>query len=99
MQYAVGMQYIVGMQYAVGVSAKRSTHTLHLAIWVVGTITFSVKRSNPTQWGMHYAVGVRTKSILCELTFLHQHLVHTTSSLHGFDLFALKVTVPTTHIC
>ena len=30
-QYAVGTQYAVGMQYAVGVSAKRSTHTVHLS--------------------------------------------------------------------
>ena len=35
------------------------------------------------QWGMQYAVGFGTKSTLCELTFLHQHLLHTTSSLHG----------------
>ena len=26
---------------------------------VVGTITFSAKRSNHTQWGMQYAVGVQ----------------------------------------
>ena len=31
MQYAVGTWYAVGTQYAVGVSAKRSTHTVHLA--------------------------------------------------------------------
>ena len=38
MQYTVGTQYAVGTQYtvhstqyAVGVSAKRSTHTMHLA--------------------------------------------------------------------
>ena len=30
-QYTVGMQYAVGTQYTVGVSAKRSTHTVHLA--------------------------------------------------------------------
>ena len=28
-------------------------------IWVVGTITFSAKRSNPMQWGMQYAVGTQ----------------------------------------
>ena len=50
MLYAVGMQYTVGTQYAVGVSTKRSTHTVHLANMVVGTITFSAIRSNP-QWG------------------------------------------------
>ena len=39
-------------------------------------------------------------SPLCELTFLHQHLLHTASPhCMGFDLFALKVMVPTTHIC
>ena len=43
--HAVG--YTIGMQYAVGVSAKRSTHTVDLANMVVGTITFSAKRSNP----------------------------------------------------
>ena len=32
---------------------------------------------------MQYAVGVGAKSTLCELTFLHQHLLHTASSLHG----------------
>ena len=32
MQYAVGTQYAVGMQCAVGVSAKRSSHTMDLAI-------------------------------------------------------------------
>ena len=47
------------MQYAVGVSAKRSTHTVDLANMVVGTVTFSAKRSNPTQWGMQYAVGAQ----------------------------------------
>ena len=77
------MQYAVGMQYTVGVSAKRSTHTVDLANMVVGTVTFSAKRSNPTQWGMQYAVVVGAKSTLCELTFLHQHLLCTTSSLHG----------------
>ena len=42
------MQYAVhSMQYAVGVSTKRSTHTVDLANMVVGTITFSAKRSNP----------------------------------------------------
>ena len=35
-------------------------------------------------------------STLCELTFLHQQLLH---PLHGVDLFALKVMVPKTHIC
>ena len=63
-------------------------------IWVVGTVTFSAKRLNPTQWGVTGtvsftvgyavgAVGVGAKSTLCELTFLHQHLLRTTSSLHG----------------
>ena len=41
--------------------------------------------------GMQYTVGV-AKSTLCELTFLHQHLLRTTSSLNGFDLFALTPT-------
>ena len=41
------MGYTVGTQYAVGVSAKRSTHTVDLAIMVVGTVTFSAIRSNP----------------------------------------------------
>ena len=45
MQYTVGMQYAVSTQYAVGVSAKRSTHTVDLANMVVGTVTFSAKRS------------------------------------------------------
>ena len=52
-------------------------------IWVVGTVIFSAKRSNPTQWGMQYAVGVGAKSTLCELTFLHQHLLPTVSLLNG----------------
>ena len=26
---------------------------------VVGTVIFSAKRSNPTQWGMQYAVGMQ----------------------------------------
>ena len=43
--YAVGTQYAGGMQYAVGVSAKRSIHTVDLANMVVGTVTFSAKRS------------------------------------------------------
>ena len=47
MQHAVGMQYAVGTQYAVGFSEKRSTHTVDLANMVVGTVTFSAKRSNP----------------------------------------------------
>ena len=39
-------------------------------------------------------------STLCELTFLHQHLLCPLHPLHGgTDLFALKVMVPTTHIC
>ena len=42
-----GMQYTVGTQYAVGFSEKRSTHTVDLANMVVGTVTFSAKRSNP----------------------------------------------------
>ena len=33
---------------AVGVGARRSTHTVHSAIWMVGTITFSSKRSTHT---------------------------------------------------
>ena len=45
--YAVGVQYTVGTQYTVDVGAKRSTHTVDLANMVVGTITFSAKRSNP----------------------------------------------------
>ena len=27
----------------------------------MGTVTFSAKRSNPTQWGMQYTVGVGAK--------------------------------------
>ena len=30
-------------------------------MWVVETITFSAKRSNPIQLGMQYAVGVGAK--------------------------------------
>ena len=45
----LGMQYAVGTQYAVGVSAKRSTHTVDSENMVVGTVTFSAKRSYPTQ--------------------------------------------------
>ena len=44
-----GTQYAVGTQFAVGVSAKRSTHTVDLGIWVVGTVTFSAKRLYSTQ--------------------------------------------------
>ena len=51
-QYAVGTQCAVGTQYAVGVSAKRSTHTVDLANMVVGTVTFSAKRSNQCS-GVH----------------------------------------------
>ena len=83
MQYAVGTPYPVGMQYAVGVSAKRSTHTMDLANMGGWSHYLECKRSNSTQWGMQYAVGVGAKSTLCEMTFLHQHLLRTVSSLHG----------------
>ena len=56
MQYAVGTHYAVGTQYALGVCAKRSTHTVDLwvQIFVMGTVTFSAKRSNPCSgvWSM-----------------------------------------------
>ena len=57
--------YAVGMQYAVGVSAKRSTHTVDLANMVVGTVTFSEKRSlyphAVDAVGVQYTVGVSAK--------------------------------------
>ena len=49
-QYTVGTQYAVGMQYTVGVSAKSQLTQWTWYIWVVGTVTFSAKRSNPMQW-------------------------------------------------
>ena len=61
MQYTVGTQYAVGMQYAVGFSAKRSTHTVDLANIGGGTVTFSVKRSNPCSGvcSMQYTVNMQ----------------------------------------
>ena len=46
-QYAVGAQCAVCTQYTVGVSAKGQLTQWILQIWVVGTIAFSAKRSNP----------------------------------------------------
>ena len=60
MGYAVGTQDTVGMQYAVGVSAKRSNHTVDLVNGGGGTITFSAKRSTPTQW-------VRSAQLTCSM--------------------------------
>ena len=44
--------YTVGMQYAVGVSAKRSTHTVDLAIMGGGDHYLKCNKVKPTQWGM-----------------------------------------------
>ena len=48
--YSVGTQYAVGMQQVL-VQKGQLTQWIQ-QIWVVGTITFSAKRSNPMQWGM-----------------------------------------------
>ena len=60
---AVGAQYTVGVQYAVDVSAKWSIHTVDLANMVVGTVTFSAKKSlyphAVDAVGEQYAVGAQ----------------------------------------
>ena len=104
MQYTEGMQYPVGMQYAVGVSAKRSTHTVDLTNMGGGDRYLYCKKVKPMQWVTQYAVGMRY-TVDAKKVNSHSVLFAPTPTAYcipycvGFDLFALKVMVPTTHIC
>ena len=90
------MQYTVGTQYTVGLGAKNvNSHSgLSKYEWWGPLPLVQKGQTHAVGYavGTQYAVGAKKVNPTCTA-----HLLHT--PLCGFDVFALKVTFPTTYIC